>query len=89
MNSVLVFDMDRQAREAKLWYGAIGAQQIAETYVVQGTSNSYVYALPRAPDTADAFMLTQAVDRTALGYRDRSFQRVDDIGSANLMRAAR
>lgn len=83
------FYCDREACEAERRHRTVGPNEVIESYVLQRAMNRYIDALPGATDAAYAFVLAIAVERTALGYRYGTFQRIDNIGSAYMLGAAR
>ena len=84
-----IFNGDRHTGEAKARHRAVAAKQVAEAYVVKRAPHRDVDTLPGTAYAAHAFMLTVAVAAAAFGNCDRTFERINDIGCADLMRTAR
>ncbi len=65
-------------------YPNIRAQKIGETDFVERAANRDIDALPGATDVTGVFEIAMAVAGAALGNRNRTLERIDDIRRTDL-----
>jgi len=74
-----------QAGESKRRHRPVGAHQVVERDILEGSANRHIDALPCPSDAADSLVLAITINRAALGYGYRALKRIDDVSRTDVL----